>query len=79
MLVPIHRLRTTLPVLMLIAASSNVWADDAPPPPMGVLIGKGQLGFLDSKGNSDVIDNTNPPAPLKKVDTVATVNLQFAF
>jgi len=26
-----------------------------------------------------VIDNSNPPAPLKKVDTVATVNLQFAF
>ncbi|MGO9427026.1 MAG: hypothetical protein ACLQAR_07670 [Steroidobacteraceae bacterium] len=25
------------------------------------------------------MDNTNPPAPLKKVDTVATVNLQFAF
>ncbi len=26
-----------------------------------------------------VIDNSNPPAPLKKVDTVSTVNLQFAF
>jgi len=32
-----------------------VWADDAPapPPPMGVWMGKGQFGFLDSHGNSD--------------------------
>jgi putative salt-induced outer membrane protein len=26
-----------------------------------------------------VTDNTNPPAPLKKIDTVSTVNLQFSF
>ncbi len=26
-----------------------------------------------------VIDNTKPPAPLKKIDTVTTVNLQFSF
>jgi putative salt-induced outer membrane protein len=33
----------------------SVWADDAPPPPppMGVWMGKGQFGFLDSHGNSD--------------------------
>jgi putative salt-induced outer membrane protein YdiY len=26
-----------------------------------------------------VSDNTKPPAPLKKVDTVTTVNLVFSF
>jgi putative salt-induced outer membrane protein YdiY len=26
-----------------------------------------------------ITDNSNPPAPLKKVDTVTTVNLVFAF
>jgi putative salt-induced outer membrane protein len=26
-----------------------------------------------------VTDNTNPPAPLKKVDTLTTVNLVFSF
>lgn len=26
-----------------------------------------------------ITDNTKPPAPLKKLDTVATVNLVFAF
>jgi putative salt-induced outer membrane protein len=26
-----------------------------------------------------IIDNTKPPAPLKKLDTVATVNVQFGF
>jgi putative salt-induced outer membrane protein len=31
----------------------TAWADEAPPPPQGVWIGKGQLGFLSSHGNSD--------------------------
>jgi putative salt-induced outer membrane protein YdiY len=26
-----------------------------------------------------ITDNSNPPAPLKKVDTVTTVNLVFSF
>jgi hypothetical protein len=29
-----------------------VLADDAPPPPQGVWLGKGQLGFLASQGNT---------------------------
>jgi|HubBroStandDraft_6_1064221.scaffolds.fasta_scaffold68135_2 putative salt-induced outer membrane protein len=29
------------------------WADDAPPPPQGVWLGKGQLGFLASQGNTE--------------------------
>jgi len=41
--------------LLSLACAAGAWADDppAPPPPMGVWIGKGQFGFLDSHGNSD--------------------------
>jgi putative salt-induced outer membrane protein len=40
---------------MVSAAVTNVLADEAPapPPPQDTWIGKGQFGFLDSKGNSD--------------------------
>jgi putative salt-induced outer membrane protein len=38
---------------LLALAPLSVWADDAPPPPQDVWIGKGQLGFLSSHGNSD--------------------------
>jgi putative salt-induced outer membrane protein len=45
----------TAAVLIASAAVTNVLADDAPapPPPQHTWIGKGQFGFLDSKGNSD--------------------------
>jgi putative salt-induced outer membrane protein len=41
--------------LFLLSPAVSVWADGAPapPPPMGVWIGKGQVGFLNSRGNSD--------------------------
>ena len=39
--------------LVALAPSVAALADDAPPPPQGVWIGKGQLGFLSSHGNSD--------------------------
>jgi putative salt-induced outer membrane protein len=41
--------------LLVLTPVVGVWADEAPapPPPMGVWIGKGQLGFLNSHGNSD--------------------------
>ena len=43
--------------LFLVCPALSVWADDvpAPPPtpPKGVWMGKGQFGFLDSRGNSD--------------------------
>jgi putative salt-induced outer membrane protein len=39
--------------LLAIAPAVAVLADEAPPPPQGVWIGKGQLGFLSSHGNSD--------------------------
>jgi putative salt-induced outer membrane protein len=48
--------RTWAAGLLLAAAApiAPVWADDtpAPPPPQHEWIGKGQAGFLDSKGNS---------------------------
>jgi putative salt-induced outer membrane protein len=37
----------------LLAPAFCVWADEAPPPPQDVWIGKGQVGFLSSHGNSD--------------------------
>jgi len=43
------------PIIISTTVATSAWADDAPapPPPMGVWIGKGQFGFLDSRGNSD--------------------------
>ena len=42
-----------LAVFLAVVPAVTVWADEAPPPPQGVWIGKGQLGFLSSHGNSD--------------------------
>jgi len=43
-----------LALAFALAPTAGLWADDAPPPPpQGVWTGKGQFGFLDSKGNSD--------------------------
>jgi putative salt-induced outer membrane protein len=47
----LHRI-ITAPLLVLIPAIS-AWPDEAPPPPQDVWIGKGQFGFLNSRGNSD--------------------------
>src|ERR1700722_5538174 len=54
-------LRSIMTIVRAIATTAlalcptlSVWADDAPPPPpMGVWLGKGQFGFLNSHGNSD--------------------------
>jgi putative salt-induced outer membrane protein len=43
----------TFACLLALAPALCAWADDAPPPPQDVWIGKGQLGFLDSQGNTD--------------------------
>jgi putative salt-induced outer membrane protein len=47
--------RVIAALLLALVSAAKVWADDAPapPPPQGVWLGKGQFGFLDSKGNSD--------------------------
>jgi putative salt-induced outer membrane protein len=39
--------------LLALVPALTVYAEEAPPPPQGVFIGKGQLGFLSSHGNSD--------------------------
>lgn len=41
--------------MALVLPAAGAWPDEAPapPPPTGVWIGKGQLGFLNSRGNSD--------------------------
>jgi putative salt-induced outer membrane protein len=48
-------IRAVATTLLVLTPAVGVWADEAPatPPPMGVWIGKGQLGFLNSRGNSD--------------------------
>jgi putative salt-induced outer membrane protein len=43
----------TFACLLALAPALCAWAVDAPPPPQDVWIGKGQLGFLDSQGNTD--------------------------
>jgi len=43
----------TMAFLLALAPALCVWADEAPPPPQDVWIGKGQFGFLSSHGNSD--------------------------
>jgi putative salt-induced outer membrane protein len=45
--------RITATALLMLAPTLSAWADEAPPPPQGVWIGKGQFGFLSSHGNSD--------------------------
>ncbi len=48
-------IRTAAVSLLVLCPALYAWADDAPapPPPMGVWIGKGQFGFLNSRGNSE--------------------------
>jgi putative salt-induced outer membrane protein len=48
-------IRVIATALFFLTPAVNVWADEtpAPPPPQGVWTGKGQLGFLNSRGNSD--------------------------
>jgi putative salt-induced outer membrane protein len=43
----------TFACLLALAPVLGAWADEAPPPPQDVWIGKGQFGFLSSHGNSD--------------------------
>ena len=45
--------KRTFAFVAALAPALSVWADQAPPPPQDVWIGKGQFGFLSSHGNSD--------------------------
>lgn len=51
----IHTLGLAAATALITVSSATAWADDAPapPPPQHVWMGKGQFGFLESKGNSD--------------------------
>jgi putative salt-induced outer membrane protein len=54
--------------LLAFAPALSVWADDAPaPPPQGVLIGKGQFGFLSAHGNTDA-ESLNGKLDLSRYD-----------
>jgi putative salt-induced outer membrane protein len=48
-----HRIFAITLVALAPSVAAPALADEAPPPPQGVWIGKGQLGFLSSHGNSD--------------------------
>jgi len=55
---------------ILLAPAINTFAADAPPappPPEGVWTGKGQFGFLDSKGNSDA-ESLNANLDVARID-----------
>ena len=63
---------------LALAPAANLWADDAPPPPpQGVWTGKGQFGFLDSKGNSDA-ESINGNIDLLRYDGVWKNELYLA-
>lgn len=53
--------------ILAIAPSVAALADEAPPPPQDVWIGKGQLGFLSSHGNSDA-ESLNAALDLLRYD-----------
>ena len=55
--------------LLILAPALCAWAEEtpAPPPPMGVWIGKGQFGFLSSHGNSDA-QSTNGSVDVLRYD-----------
>jgi putative salt-induced outer membrane protein len=64
-----HRVLTAATALIVLVATTPAWADDAPPPPppQDVWIGKGQFGFLQSKGNSDA-ESINGNIDLSRYD-----------
>ncbi len=59
--------RTLAACWLALAPAVCAWADDAPPPPQGVLIGKGQLGFLNAHGNTDA-ESLNGKIDLQRYD-----------
>jgi putative salt-induced outer membrane protein len=52
---------------LVLAPTIGAWGEDAPPPPQDVWIGKGQLGFLSSHGNSDA-ESLNANVDLLRYD-----------
>jgi putative salt-induced outer membrane protein len=63
------RVFATATMLIAVLPAAIVRADDAPapPPPQHEWIGKGQFGFLDSKGNSDA-ESINGAIDMSRID-----------
>src|SRR5882757_7990531 len=62
------RVFATATMLIAVVPAAVVWADaPAPPPPQHEWIGKGQFGFLESKGNSDA-ESINGSIDLTRYD-----------
>jgi putative salt-induced outer membrane protein len=64
---PWHLVLALAPVLWVLAPARGAWAEEAPPPPQDVWIGKGQFGFLNSRGNSDA-ESVNGAVDLLRYD-----------
>jgi putative salt-induced outer membrane protein len=78
---PHHRLLTAaLAVLAAASAVTKVHADDSPPPPPPehTWIGKGQFGFLDSRGNSNA-ESINGNLDLTRYDDPWKNELYLAY
>jgi putative salt-induced outer membrane protein len=60
-------IKRTFACLLALAPVLGAWADDAPPPPQDVWIGKGLVGFLSSHGNSDA-ESLNANVDLLRYD-----------
>ena len=64
----IHREWIFASALVAASAAGTAWADDPPPPPpQHQWIGKGQFGFLESKGNSDA-ESINGSIDMSRLD-----------
>jgi putative salt-induced outer membrane protein len=62
-----HRIFAITLAALAASVAAPALADEAPPPPQGVWIGKGQLGFLSSHGNSDA-ESLNANVDLLRYD-----------
>jgi putative salt-induced outer membrane protein len=60
--------RPLITAILVASASSAALADDAPPPPpQDTWFGKGQIGFLESKGNSNA-ESINGNVDMSRID-----------
>lgn len=74
-----YRRRPLIAAILAASASTAALADDAPapPPPQDTWIGKGQAGFLESKGNSNA-ESINANIDLSRFDGAWKNEIYFA-
>ena len=74
-----YRRRPLIAAILAASASTVALADDAPapPPPQDTWIGKGQAGFLESKGNSNA-ESINANVDLSRFDGAWKNEIYFA-